>query len=212
MWYEECARCPATRIELALVVVRAWCVPETALPSPSHTVRVLSRASLPRPAETIAGLRPVSESRNDRRDPMKIREVMVKEVVTIEPSSTLVDAAKRMRDANVGVLPIVEGERVRGVITDRDIVVRGIATGRDPSTTRVTECATPEVVSARPDWEVEDARRMMAKEHVGRLPVVDESGHVVGMVTLSSLALRSREEKEALDTAKEVARRSAKAA
>jgi CBS domain-containing protein len=141
----------------------------------------------------------------------RVRDVMVPDVETIDASATLMQAAQRMRDANVGVLPIVEGGRIRGVITDRDLVVRGMARGVDPASTRVIECATKETVSAHPDWTVDEAMATMAGHQIGRLPVIDDSGRVTGIVTLSSLALRSSERDEALDTARAVSLRSARA-
>jgi CBS domain-containing protein len=141
---------------------------------------------------------------------MKVEDVMVRDIVTIEASATLLDAATRMRNANVGVLPVTANGEMRGVVTDRDLVVRGMAGRLDPSSTRVAECATPEPRCARPDWGVDDALEVMAQEQIGRLPVLDEDDHLVGIVTLGSLALRSRAEKEALEAAKAVSRRSAK--
>jgi CBS domain-containing protein len=141
---------------------------------------------------------------------MRIEDVMVRDIVTIEPGATLVDAAKRMREANVGVLPVVEGGKLRGVLTDRDLVVRAIAREADPGATTVGECETSDPLAARPDWEVDRALETMATHQIGRLPVVDANDRPVGIVTLSSLALRAREDTEALAAAKEVSRRSVK--
>jgi CBS domain-containing protein len=115
-----------------------------------------------------------------------------------------------MRDGNVGVLPVVEGGRLRGLLTDRDIVVRAVARGLDARSTRVAECATPDIVTARPEWSADEAGRAMARHQIGRLPVVDEAGRLVGIVTLSSLALRSQDAEQALHAAEEVSRRSAR--
>jgi CBS domain-containing protein len=142
----------------------------------------------------------------------KVRDVMIPHVVTIHADATLVEAAHRMKEANVGVLPVVEGGVLRGIVTDRDLVVRAIAEGADPARTRVVECATRDLVCARPDSPLEEAMEVMAECQIGRLPVVDEGNRVVGIVTLSSMALRSRESDEALDTAREVSRRSARQA
>jgi CBS domain-containing protein len=141
---------------------------------------------------------------------MRIEEIMVRHVVTIDSGETLVDAAKRMREANVGILPVVEGGVLRGVLTDRDLVVRAIAREADPVSTRVGDCATDKPLAVRPEWDVDQAMDLMARAQVGRLPVVDEQDRPIGIVTLSSLALRAREDTEALSTAKEVARRSTK--
>jgi CBS domain-containing protein len=140
-----------------------------------------------------------------------VGNVMVTDVVTIPPHSTLVEAALAMRQANVGMLPVVEGGKVRGVITDRDIVVRAIARKADLSTTRVDDCLTDDVICAHPDWTSDQAMKAMADARVGRLPVVDENDRLVGVVTLTSMAFRAPDKREAFDTSKEVSRRSVRA-
>jgi CBS domain-containing protein len=140
-----------------------------------------------------------------------VEDVMVRNVQTIDASMNLTQAAQRMRDANVGVLPVVDGGRLRGIVTDRDLVIRGMATGVDPSSMRVSDVATHSLGASRPDWDLQRAMDTMSSHQIGRLPVIDEHDRVVGMVTLSSLALRSPQQHEALDTAKEVSRRSARA-
>ncbi len=141
---------------------------------------------------------------------MRMRDVMVRDVVTIDASETLVEAAERMREANVGILPVIQAGALRGVLTDRDLVVRAIAREADPRTTRVGDCATVEPFVAHADWDVDQALELMARHQVGRLPVVDAEGRPIGIVTLSSLALRSRQDDEALSAAKEISRRSAR--
>jgi CBS domain-containing protein len=140
----------------------------------------------------------------------RIEDVMVRDVVTIDPSASVVDAANRMREANVGMLPIVEEGSLRAVLTDRDLVVRALARGGDPASMRAIECATPEPLAAQPDWDVDDALEVMGREQVGRLPVVDTEGHLVGIVTLGSLILRGGEEGETMAAAKRVSERAAK--
>jgi CBS domain-containing protein len=137
---------------------------------------------------------------------------MVADVVTIDPSASLADAARRMQDANVGMLPVVDGDRVVGVITDRDIVVRAVARQRDPATTPVSECLSRDVIPAHPDWPTAQAIITMAQAQVGRLPVLDDDHRLVGVVTLSSMAFRSRHKIVALEAAQEISRRSARAA
>jgi CBS domain-containing protein len=141
-----------------------------------------------------------------------VGDVMVRDVVTIDSSATLMEAAQKMRDGNVGVLPVVEQGRLRGVITDRDIVVRAVARNMDITSTPVRYVATDDLAAARPDWDIEEAMQTMAECQVGRLPVIDGDDRVVGIVTLSSLALRSREQRDALSTAQQVSRRSARIA
>ena len=142
----------------------------------------------------------------------KVGEVMVTQVVTVEPSTSLTDAARIMHTENVGMLPVVADGRVLGVITDRDIVVRAISQGADPTGTTVRECLTPRVHLAREDWSTDDAMSMMGKAQIGRLPVVDNNERLVGVVTLSSMAYRAPDKREALETAQEVSRRSSRSA
>jgi CBS domain-containing protein len=159
----------------------------------------------PRPRPTIApGRAPVIG-----RDVL-VRDIMVQDVVTIDASASLLDAARQMRDANVGMLPVLADRRLRGIITDRDLAVRAMAQGIDPGSVPVTEFLSNRLITARPEWSTDQAMSMMANAHVGRLPVVDDSGGVLGVVTLSSLVLRSRDQEAALEAAKEVSRRSAR--
>lgn len=140
-----------------------------------------------------------------------VDEVMARNVQTIDSSMNLTQAAQRMRDANIGVLPVVDSGRLKGIVTDRDLVIRGMATGVDPSSMRVSDVATHSLVAAREDWPIQRAMDTMSSHQIGRLPVIDEHDRVVGILTLSSLALRSPQQHQALDTAKEVSRRSARA-
>ena len=141
-----------------------------------------------------------------------VKDVMIDDVLTIDAAASIAEAAQRMRDGNVGVLPVVEDGRLRGIVTDRDLVVRAVATSADPATTRVGDCATWDTVCARPDTPVDEVMEVMAECQIGRLPVVDPDNRVIGIVTLSSLALRSRQRGGALQTAQEVSRRSSRMA
>jgi CBS domain-containing protein len=117
-----------------------------------------------------------------------------------------------MRDANVGMLPVVDGGNLVGVITDRDLVTRGMARDVQPSSIPVSECMSPDVIAVLPDETAEGAMAIMAREQIGRLPVVDSKGKLIGVVTLSSLALRSSQQGDALEAAQEISRRSSRAA
>jgi len=141
-----------------------------------------------------------------------VRDVMVRDVMTIDANATLQEAAQMMRDGNVGVLPVVEGGQLRGIVTDRDLVVRGMADGAVPAMRRVAECATWNIVCAHEDSSLDEAMEVMADSQIGRLPIVDADNRVIGIVTLSSLALRSPKQADALETAQEVSKRSARIA
>jgi CBS domain-containing protein len=141
----------------------------------------------------------------------RVGDVMIADVVTIPATASVLDAARAMRDANVGMLPVVERSgRLRGVVTDRDLVIRVLAEGAAARRVAVSDHLTVRVLTARPDWSADQAMETMANAKVGRLPVVDGRGRVLGVVTLSSLVMRGRDRDEALDTAEAVARRAAR--
>ena len=123
------------------------------------------------------------------------REIMTGHAECAKTTDTLVDAAKRMRDLEVGALPICgEDDRLKGMITDRDIVVKCIAEGRDPSTTRVDELAEGKPVTIGADDSVEETLHTMMEHHVRRLPVID--GHeLIGMVSQADVAKNLPEDK-----------------
>ena len=135
---------------------------------------------------------------------MKIRDVMVRDVIAIDPSASLAEAAQLMRQANVGILPVVEDGRVEADLCG------DVRVGADLTSTPVGECATGDPVVAHPDWNLDQAMDAMARAQIGRLPVIDDDNALAGIVTLGSLALRSKKDKETLAAAKEVSRRSVK--
>jgi CBS domain-containing protein len=152
------------------------------------------------------------KTRREAESKRRVKDVMIGDVRTIEASATLLEAAEQMRDANIGMLPVMEAGALRGVITDRDLVVRAMSRDVRPSEARVADCLSEPPRYAEPDWTLDEAMGEMAHEHVGRLPVIDVEGKIIGVVTLSSLALRSQRPRETLETAQEVSRRSARIA
>jgi signal-transduction protein with cAMP-binding, CBS, and nucleotidyltransferase domain len=125
-----------------------------------------------------------------------VADVMTPSPVTVEPSTTLVEVAKQMDREDIGEVLVAEGDRLCGLVTDRDIVVRAIAEGRDPATTQVDDICTHEVMSVSPDDVIEDAVRIMSDRAVRRLPVL-ENGKPVGVVTIGDIAAE-REPRSAL--------------
>ena len=113
----------------------------------------------------------------------QVRDGMTTDVVTVEPSATVVDAAQRMIQEEKGPLPVVEAGRVVAIVTDRDIVARVVAADRDPHSVRVEEVATRDLVTAGPDQDVDEARRLMAEHQLDRLIVVEEDGHLLGIIS-----------------------------
>jgi CBS domain-containing protein len=105
---------------------------------------------------------------------MHIHDIMTRDVEVIRPDATVQDAARKMDELNVGPLPVCDGERLVGMIIDRDIVVRGAAAGKDPSATRVSEVMTPDVISCTEHADVPDAARLMEKHQIRRLVMLDD--------------------------------------
>ena len=129
---------------------------------------------------------------------MKVKEVMTPKVIRISPEETAAVAARILTHYNIGVLPVCGADgNVCGVLTDRDIVTRCLATGHRPEDTPVRAIMTNTVISARPDMDVTAAASLMARRQVRRLPVV-ESGKLCGMISLGDL---SRNEDTAPDAA-----------
>lgn len=118
---------------------------------------------------------------------MLVREIMTTRVVSVEPSSTVKDAALLMNRHNIGAVPVVDGGAVRGMLTDRDIVLRCVAENRDASTLKVSDICSHGAVSVNPSQNISEAINLMATEQVRRLPVVD-SGHIVGMLSFADIA------------------------
>ncbi len=135
---------------------------------------------------------------------MQVREIMTVEVVTAEPDSTLQEIAAIMRDEDTGAVPIVDDGGLVGVITDRDIVIRCIAEGRDVSEVTANDILTDDLETIEPDADVEEASCLMSRKQIRRLPVV-ENDKLVGIVSLGDLAVKSDED-EAGDTLEEVSR------
>ena len=118
----------------------------------------------------------------------QIKELMTVKPRTVKAGDSIVDAAKLMKGEDTGVAPIVDGERLVGVVTDRDIVVRVVAEGRDPATTRIDEIASRNLVTIDPQQDLDEALRLMAQHQVRRLPVVEEDGRLIGVVTRDVVA------------------------
>jgi CBS domain-containing protein len=112
----------------------------------------------------------------------QVRDLMVSDVVTIEPSTSVVDAAKRMIQEEKGPLPIVEGNRPVAIVTDRDIVAHVVAEGRDPNSVTVDDIATHELVTIGPDQDVDEVRQLMAQHELDRILVV-EGDRLVGIIS-----------------------------
>jgi CBS domain-containing protein len=121
-----------------------------------------------------------------------VKDAMTADVKTAAPSESLTGVARLMKQEDVGSVPVVDGLRLIGVVTDRDIVVRGIADGSDPHAIKAGDIASRDVVTVRPDDDLGDALRLMAQHQVRRLPVVDD-GQLVGVLAQADVAQEAKE-------------------
>jgi CBS domain-containing protein len=117
-----------------------------------------------------------------------IQELMSTNPVAIDADQSVADAAKMLRDEDVGLAPIVDEDRLIGAVTDRDIAIRVVAEGNDPASTKVREIASTEIVTVDPQQDLDEALRLMARHQVRRLPVVDASGRLVGVLAQADVA------------------------
>src|SRR6185295_2315560 len=120
---------------------------------------------------------------------MRCDEIMKRTVECVGTGDTVQAAARKMRDDNIGFLPVCEGDRkVLGTITDRDIAIRACADDRPASSTRVADVMTRTVISCRPTDDLERAQQLMSKHHKSRMLIADDGGRLVGVISLSDIA------------------------
>jgi CBS domain-containing protein len=143
-----------------------------------------------------------------RRVRMVCRDIMTGSVKTATRDTTLRDVAAMMRDGDMGSVPVIDGEILVGIVTDRDIVVRAIAEGKSPDTP-VSEAMTTEIFSVKPDDFVFEAIRLMGDKQVRRIPVVNEDGSLAGIIAMADIALEMEDEREIAETLEEISSGSA---
>src|SRR5688572_21472249 len=150
----------------------------------------------------------MAEADGKARERTRCREIMTSSVRTAAPRTPLREVAVMMRDGDVGSLPVVDGGRLVGIVTDRDIVVRAVAEGKDASAP-VSEAMTTEIFSVRPDDFVFEAIRLMGDKQVRRIPVVGESGELAGIIAMADIALEMEDEREIAEALEEISSGSA---
>ena len=123
-----------------------------------------------------------------------VADIMTRGVRSMGPQDSVVQAAQVMDELNVGVIPVCEGEKLVGMVTDRDIVVRGIAQSRDPQSTRLADVMSASVRTAREDEDVDEVLSEMARAQIRRLPVVDEQERLVGIISIGDIAAKDPDE------------------
>jgi CBS domain-containing protein len=134
---------------------------------------------------------------------MRCREIMTSAVRTASSDTSLRDVAAMMREGDMGAVPVVDGGKLVGIVTDRDIVVRAVAEGKD-ATTPVAEAMTSEIFSVGPDDFVFEAIRLMGDKQVRRIPVVTESGELAGIISMADIALEIEDQREIAEALEEI--------
>jgi len=129
-----------------------------------------------------------------------VADVMTRDVRTMKPNDTVVDAARCMDQMNVGVIPVCDGDKLVGMVTDRDIVVRGLAKQGEVQSMKLADVMSGHVRCAREDDDVDRVLSEMAEAQIRRLPVVDSNQHLVGIVTLGDIAAKSIDEEADVGT------------
>jgi len=122
---------------------------------------------------------------------MQVREIMTRSVECLSPDQSLQEAARKMRDLDVGPLPVCDNDRIAGMLTDRDITVRAVAEGRDPARTTVRDVLTPDVIYCFDDQDTQEAAKLMEEKQIRRLLVLNRDKRLVGIVSLGDLATRT---------------------
>lgn len=135
---------------------------------------------------------------------MQVRDVMTKGAECVRPSNSLQQAALRMKNLDVGALPVCDNDRLVGLLTDRDITVRAVTEGYDTRTTIVQDVMTPDVLYCFEDQDVQEAAQLMREHQVRRLVVLNRDKRLVGIVSLGDLAVETGDEKLAGKTLEQV--------
>jgi CBS domain-containing protein len=133
-----------------------------------------------------------------------IREVMTPTPQTVSAEQSVVEAAKRMRDADAGMIPVIEDGKLIGTVTDRDIALRVVAEGKDPKSTPVGAIASSDLVTVSPDQDLTEALELMANRQVRRLPVVEDD-NLIGVVAQADLA-RAADERQVGEAVEQISR------
>lgn len=126
---------------------------------------------------------------------MRLTDVMTRDAECAKPGDSLAHAAERMRDLNVGSLPVCDNDRLAGVITDRDITIRATASCCDPEKTTVADVMTPDIVYCFEDQDVSEAAQRMEEKQIRRIAVLNRNKRLVGIVSLGDLAVKVHDEK-----------------
>jgi CBS domain-containing protein len=135
---------------------------------------------------------------------MELRDVMTRDVEVVRAGASLKEAAGKMKSLDVGLLPVCDGDRLQGILTDRDITIRATADGRDPKKTKVTDVMSTDLAYCLEDQEVEEAVSLMEARQIRRIPVVNQDKRLVGIVSLADIAVHVRDRDLSGETLEEI--------
>jgi CBS domain-containing protein len=136
---------------------------------------------------------------------MKLKEIMAQNVETVLPDATLQETAEKMKRRNIGVFPVVDGKKPIGVITDRDITLRAVASGSDVTKTKVREVMTRELYFAYEDQTINEACELMEKNKVRRLIVLNREAALAGVLSLNDITIKGKETKRSAQVIRRIA-------
>lgn len=135
---------------------------------------------------------------------MELREIMTRDVEVVSSDASLKDAARKMKSLDVGLIPVCDGDRLQGMLTDRDITIRATAEGRDPKTTKVNEVMSTDVAYCLEEQEVEEAASLMEARQIRRVPILNQDKRLVGIVSLADIAVHVRDRELSGETLEEI--------
>lgn len=135
---------------------------------------------------------------------MELREIMTRDVEVVSSDASLKDAASKMKRLDVGLIPVCDGDRLQGMLTDRDITIRATAEGRDPKTTKVNEVMSTDVAYCLEEQEVEEAASLMEARQIRRVPILNQDKRLVGIVSLADIAVHVRDRELSGETLEEI--------
>ena len=145
---------------------------------------------------------------------MTCKEVMTKNPKSASSSASAQQAARLMKQENIGILPVIDEEtqKMVGVVTDRDLCLGVIASGESAGEAKLSELMSKNPFICKPEDDIQKAEQQMKQHHIGRIPVVDENGHCIGIISQSDIALKGAQPQAFYETFREVARRSSRVA
>ena len=120
---------------------------------------------------------------------MELRDIMTRNVEVVNGNASLKEAAAKMKKLDVGLIPVCDGDRLKGLLTDRDITIRATADGRDPSKTKVNEVMSTDIAYCLEDQAVDEAVTLMEARHIRRVPILNQDKQLVGIVSLADIAV-----------------------